>query len=145
MSFFKRIFLLQNQQGPASPAVHTRQCNQTMAHCRRDGSELWLSASVRTAAIFCVATAFFRGLVPGQPSRDSVWGREPSAAGQEHIVRFVWIFLFVVGLRACSSLWPSSASLCARHSVKSGGGRARTSGKSSYRASKRSVYESSPL
>ena len=33
------LCLIHNQQGPASPAVRTRQCSQRMAHWTRDGSE----------------------------------------------------------------------------------------------------------
>lgn len=62
MSLEPISLLLLHQQGPASPAERTRQCSQTMAHWTRAGSEgdqLWCSASVRTAVLFCVATAFF--------------------------------------------------------------------------------------
>ena len=33
------LCLIHNQQGPASPALRTRQCSQRMAHWTRDGSE----------------------------------------------------------------------------------------------------------
>ena len=39
------------------------------------------------SGFFCVATAFFCGLVPGEPGGDGVWARQPSAVGQQDVLR----------------------------------------------------------
>ena len=45
------------------------------------------ASSCRFAVFFCVATAFFCGLVPGEPGGDGVWVRQPSAVGQQNVLR----------------------------------------------------------
>ena len=39
------------------------------------------------SVLFCVAAAFFCGLVPGEPGGDGVWVRQPSAVWQQNVLR----------------------------------------------------------
>ena len=99
---------------------------------------------------FYGSRAFFfwlPSLVRCQPRGKGLWVWQPSAAGGEQVARSpvqpeTCAFLGMprpIGsvFRLCAhvSVWPSRASRFARHSAKSGGGSALTSGKLSYRSS----------
>ena len=134
---------IHNQQGPASPAVRTRQCSQRMAHWTRDGSEgvqPQFCASVWTAVFFVLPRLFFVAWFLASQAVTASGSGNPAPLGSKTFcvpqknqrpVRCIELNPFCSRFGTFKWFWPSSASRFARHSVRSDGGRAPTSGESS--------------